>query len=254
MGLENVFPDFAALRAQNFAGVSCPKPAIMIAITPRTGSTHLCRAMRQAGHSVEPGEIFNARGNEIFPLGPVGMECARRHVTSFAGYFASFARDPDPAFIFKTGWHDAAPLASAIPRLFPSLRVIYLERKNIAAQAVSQFRAEISGTWHLQPGEQAPPFDPARAFDLAHICAIVRHIEAEKQAWESWFSRHGITPLRLEYRDIETSINAVLRRIGTEMGLPLHTNLPQNAGMKKLADDISADWTERVQKHLYNMS
>ena len=107
MGLDGVFPDFAALLAQGFAGVTCPKPAIMIAMTPRTGSTYLCAALQQAGQSTEPNEVFN-------PRGPAQHERDRRRAADFAGYLASFARDPDPAFIFKLGGYDALPLLPAL--------------------------------------------------------------------------------------------------------------------------------------------
>jgi trehalose 2-sulfotransferase len=252
--LEEIFPDFAALRANDFNGIACNAPAIMIAITPRTGSTHLCRALHLAGQRAEPNEIFNARGNEAYPHGPVGMECARRGVSLFADYIASFARGPDPVFIFKTGWFDAAPLAPVLTSLFPALRVIYLDRRNIAAQAVSEFRAAISGTWHLRPGEAAPPFDPAGKFNLAQILSIIDRLEREKQSWESWFAAQKITPLRLDYRQIDSDINAVLRLIATDMNLPLRTGLPPGTGMKKLGDEVSAEWTEKVQKHIFNLS
>ena len=60
MGLDGVFPDFAALRTQGFAGITCAKAAIMIAMTPRT-------------------EIFN-------PRGPAPYERDRRRAADFASY------------------------------------------------------------------------------------------------------------------------------------------------------------------------
>jgi LPS sulfotransferase NodH len=247
VGLEDVFPDFATLQNQGFAGVSCNKPTIMIAITPRTGSTLLCTALHQAGHSNEPNEIFN-------PNGPARQEAERRGTGSFAAYMASFARDPDPAFIFKIGCFNARPLANSLTRLFPQLRVVYLDRRNIAAQAVSQFRAELSGTWHARPGQPHRAFDWNGKFDLAHICAIIRIMEQEKRDWEAWFVNNNITPLRLDYRQLETSLGEAVRQIADTMNLPLRPEAVAGGGVLKLADELSADWTERVQKHLYNLS
>ena len=242
-----MFPDFAALRARGFAGIVCAKPAIMIAMTPRTGSTFLCTALHQAGQSLEPNEIFN-------PRGPAQVERARRQAAGFADYIASFGRDPDEAFIFKTGWHDASPLAPAVTRLFPRLHVIYLDRRNIAAQAVSQFRAEISGIWHKRPGQAEQTFDPEGRFDLARICQIVGNLEREKQSWEEWFATHGIAPLRLDYRLIKSDVREALRRIAAGTGLKLRPERATNGGLLKLADATSAEWTERVQRHLYQLS
>ena len=247
MGLEDVFPDFTALQNQGFAGLSCAKPTIMIAITPRTGSTYLCTALHQAGLSREPNEIFN-------PDGPARQECERRGTSSFADYMASFARDPDPAFIFKIGWYNARPLATALTRLFPALRVIYLDRRNIAAQAVSQFRAELSGTWHARPNQPRRAFDWNGKFDLARICHIVQNMEQEKRDWESWFTANNITPLRLDYRQLDTNMPDAVRQIAGAMHLPLRPEAVAGGGVLKLADATSADWTERVQRHLYNLS
>jgi LPS sulfotransferase NodH len=219
----------------------------MIAITPRTGSTYLCTALHQAGHSNEPNEILN-------PDGPAQQESARRGTASFADYIASFARDPDPAFIFKTGWYNARPLAPVLTRLFPVLRVIYLDRSNIAAQAVSQFRAQLSGTWHARPGQPRRDFDAQGKFDLARICAIIQTMEQEKRDWEGWFTTNNITPLRLDYRQLDTNMGEVVRQIAGAMHLPLRPEAVAGGGVLKLADGLSADWTERVQRHLYNLS
>jgi trehalose 2-sulfotransferase len=246
LGLDGVFPDFSTLLSQNFAGISCAKPAIMLAMTPRTGSTFLCSALREAGQSREPNEIFN-------PRGPAQLERDRRRAQSFAAYIASFAGDPDAAFIFKTGWHDAAPLAPALTRIFPGLRVIYLDRKNIAAQAVSQFRAEISGIWHARPGQTRQDFEAEGKFDLARISRIVQTMEQEKTSWEDWFAANRITPLRLEYRLLETDVREALGRIAGTMKLDLRPDLVAGGGTLKLADALSTDWTERVQRRLFNL-
>jgi LPS sulfotransferase NodH len=246
VGLEAVFPDFAALHAGGFAGVRCAKPAIMIAMTPRSGSTFLCSALHEAGQSSEPAEIFN-------PRGPAQNEARRYQVTGFADYIASFARAPDAAFIFKTCWADAAPLAPALTHIFPGLRVIYLERKNIAAQAVSNFKAEVSGIWHLRPGQSQELIDYAGKFDMERILLLVRNIEAEKTHWKAWFTAQAIEPLQLEYRLLDNDIQEALRRVAATMQLPLRPDHVTGRGLVRLADAISAEWTERVQRRLFNL-
>lgn len=57
--LENIFPDFAALKTTGFAGTACNPPVVPLAITPHTGSTHLCVSLHPARQSVEPAGIFN---------------------------------------------------------------------------------------------------------------------------------------------------------------------------------------------------
>ena len=66
--------------------------------------------------------------------------------------------------------------------------------------------------------------------------------------------RTSLTPLRLEYRLLETDVKEALRRIVSTMKLDLRPDLVAGTGMLKLADTASFDWTERVQKHLFNLS
>ena len=248
MALEAFFADFPALLASGFAGVSCQKPTIMIAMTPRTGSTHLCASLHRAGQSVEPNEIFN-------PRGPIEQEKQRRRTGSFADYIASFARDPDDTFIFKTCWTDAAPLAPYITGLFPNLRVIYIGRRNFAAQAVSNLRAEQSRIWHLREGDADPQTTTEYWYDLPRLRTIVADHDSEKKGWKDWFTANGITPLRLDYEDFKADVNTALAVIMSAMALPLLAkNLPPRSGLKKLGGAESADWTERLQKQILNLS
>jgi LPS sulfotransferase NodH len=247
VGLETVFPDYEALRARDFAGLCCPKPTVMLAMTPRTGSTHLCAALHAAGLPFEPTEILN-------PRGPAGELAARRGAHSFAAYIESLAATPGPLFMFKTGWLDFAPHASAARRLFPDLRVVYLNRRNVAAQAVSDFRAKTFNLWHRRPGQPRPDAATlAQGFDPDEIMRLLRALEAEKQAWETWFTANGVAPLRLAYEEFEPDVNIALRILAAVLQLPLQ-RVPPGTGLEKLADATSADWTERVMKRLFNMS
>lgn len=247
MGLEGVFPDYAAFAVQGFSGLSCPKPTIMIAFTPRTGSTHLCAVLHRAGQSREPNEIFNPRGT-------AGQESQRRQAVSFRDYMASFVMDPDDAFIFKTCWQDVAPLAGALRRLFSDLRVVYLSRRNDAAQAVSAFKAELTGKWHRRPGDPPPPPVHEGQFSLERLLAIHAAQEKERRSWAGWFAAQGIAPLRLVYEDFETDVSAALRILVPALDLKLGTELLVGAGLEKLADRLSKDWTQRLQQRLLNLS
>ena len=243
-----VFPDLRALADSRFAGAACAKPTIMIAMTARTGSTHLCGALAAAGDVGRPGEIFN-------PRGVAWAERERRGVHSFTDYMRSFNDEPSPVFIFKTNWQDFAPFAQDWRRLFPNLRVAYLDRKNLAAQAVSLYRAQISGTWH-QPAQQAraTPDDQRHSFDLARICALMQELSAEKQAWERFFNAEGLTPARLFYEDFQKDVGIGLGFLAREMNLGLRLEVPPGTGFEKLADALTLDWVERVQRHVLHMT
>lgn len=247
MGLEKIFPDFETLRAAGFPGIVCSRPVVMIAMTPRTGSTHLCSALHAAGLTAEPTEIFN-------PRGPAADEAARRSAITFAAYVAAFASVPDRVFIFKTSWQDFSPFADTARHIFPDLQVVYLDRWNIAAQAVSDFRAKASNLWHRRVGQPLLATVPTPDFDLERIMQLLWALQAEKCAWEAWFEAQCIAPIRLRYEDFENDVNVALATLAKGLSVPLRTDLPPGVGLEKLADATSRDWTLLVQKRLLNMS
>ncbi|MBU6419713.1 MAG: hypothetical protein KGQ79_08310 [Proteobacteria bacterium] len=216
-------------------------------LTPRAGSTHLCAALHQAGQLAEPNEIFN-------PRGPAGQESQRRQVSLFSDYIASFAAGPDETFIFKTCWQDVAPLAPALTRLFPDLHVVYLTRRNDAAQAVSAFKAEVTGEWHRRQGAAAADTLTEADFSMKRILTIHALHAMDRRGWAGWFAAQSISPLRLVYEDFEADVNIALRVLVPALGLKLRQEVPPDTGYEKLADRLSQDWTQRLLGRLLNLS
>ncbi len=238
--------DFDGLAAQNFAELACPKPVLMIAMTARTGSTHLCAAIEAAGETGAVGEIFN-------PRGPIEAGKHRYQVGLFDGYMRALYAASGRILAFKTAWVDFAPLAGGYNALFPELRVIYLNRKDEIAQAVSLYRALISQHWHRKTGAPAPAAD-ALPFDLDHICRILENLQDEKRQWEAFFSRNHLQPARLNYEDFSSDIKTALQFVTAQTGLPLHMDMTADTGFEKLADRLSEDWVNRVRRHLWKMT
>ncbi len=246
MSLAAAFPDFAGLAAAGFPGVACPKPAIMMAMTARTGSTHLCALLARAADVGAPAELFN-------PRGVLGAEAGRRGVSSFAGYIESIAREPSETLLFKTSWQDFAPLAPHAGALFPNLRVVYLDRKDIIAQAVSLYRAVNSGLWHRRQGDTAPA-PPPPAFDAARIEWWMEQLSAEKRAWEAFFEQAGLAPARLTYESFARDPASGVRAFAAAAGLVLRPGWEDAPGFERLADETSRDWIGRMRRHVFKMT
>lgn len=247
-GIFGAFPDFAALHASGFAGVACEKPAVMIAMTPRTGSTHLCAALAQTEGVAPPTEIFN-------PRGVLHAEAARRGVTLFADFINSFNRDPGPCFFFKTSWQDFSPLAAGYKQIFPHLRVVYLDRRDVIAQAVSLYRAAETGTWHVPRGEQlAAPAGALDQLNLSHMSGWLEKIEAEKRGWRRFFVAEGITPMRLLYEDFSADVRKAIAAISDFLEIPLNREIGPEVGFQKLGDVVSEAWVNRARLHVLRMT
>ena len=251
MGLAEAFPDFGYFREADFLPASCRKPTIMLAMTPRTGSTHLCAALAaaSAGHCA-PDEVFN-------PRGVVQNLKQRRQVDTFADYIEAFERQPGPFFMFKTTWHDFRAVAPFSRRMFPDLRVIYLDRQDTVAQAVSMFRAMTTELWHKHPdgrmgGQVAkngllPAAQIRTKFDAARIAKIIDDLEQERSGWMTFFAAERIEPLRITYEAFRDDVQVALRQIGTRFGLALDRPVGPEVGCVRLADEINDEWVARVR-------
>jgi LPS sulfotransferase NodH len=205
MTISEHFQDFIEFQSSGFAGISCDKPVVMIAMTPRTGSSHLCAALQAAGD--------------------VGR------------------------------WHDWAPLADGLKMLFPRLQLVYLDRRDVIAQAVSLFRAEITNHWARRPGEkvtQAEALDDK--FDLRRIKHIVDNLVSEKTQWELYFAAQELTPARLFYESFVHDIGHALRFFTQHTGLDLKPEIAPDAGYEKLADRLSDEWVDRMRRHVLQMT
>ncbi|HQT46130.1 MAG: hypothetical protein B7X08_01765 [Acidocella sp. 20-63-7] len=248
MTLFELFPDLQTAQAQNFAGISCAKPALMIAMTARTGSTHFCAQLAASAGLAPIGEIFN-------PRGPAQMEQAQFGAASFSAYLPGLAARPGPVLAFKTNGQDFAPFAAHHQALFPDLRLIYLTRRDTIAQAVSLFRAQLSGHWHQPRGTAPNPQAAAEAlrqkFDMPRILALLTQLEAEKAAWESFFVRYTHQPLRFAYEDFTRDFAPALSRLAPL--LPVAPVPPSSTGYEKLADALTAEWVHRVRCHVLNL-
>ncbi len=240
MKIGDIFPDFETHRAAGFAGLSIDRPAVMIAMTPRTGSTHLCAALAQAGDVGDPVECFSPRG---------GIEYVMRGASmSFAGYIARLAASPGEAFLFKTCWYDFAPLAGGWRQLFPQLKIIYLDRKDIIAQALSFHIAKVTDHWHSP--HSAPRANAS--YECAAIRANMAALDAEKRAWRGFFTAEGLAPATLWYETVSADLPAALSFIAAQTGLALDPHRHQSP-YRRLADERSAAWLDRARREILNL-
>jgi LPS sulfotransferase NodH len=77
-------------------------------------------------------------------------------------------------------------------------KIVYLERRDRVAHAVSYARATLTGVWRKeQEGAEAPTAD----YSQAALDRAMAWIETQRGAWEDMFRDLRIEPLRLWYED-----------------------------------------------------
>lgn len=127
---------------------------------------------------------------------------------------------------------------------------IHLSRQDKVAQAISLLKAKQSGLWHrAADGSErerlAPPAPPA--YDADRLAGLVEELETDDAAWNGWFSRFGIEPLRLTYEGLAAAPQAVLAQVLSALALDARIAASVGARTVKLADATSLEWAHRFR-------
>ncbi|WP_147109917.1 Stf0 family sulfotransferase [Tateyamaria sp. syn59] len=237
-----------------------PRPAAYILCTsPRSGSTLLCGLLRDSGAG-HPKSYFHRpsladwrSGLDLDPNTPradIFAEAARQGRANTDIFGLRLQRQSAPFFFEQLrDMHPAAQTdAQAVTAQFGPTRYLYLHRTDKLAQAVSLVRASQSGLWHRNADgseleRTAPPQTPT--YDQDAIATELATAKTYDTEWETWFTREGITPFRLDYDRLAADPHATLARVLNHLDLPPVTlSAPAVA---KLADDINADWIARFK-------
>ncbi|MCB1006248.1 MAG: sulfotransferase [Acidimicrobiales bacterium] len=212
----------------------------LVCAVPRSGSSLLCELLCLTGVAGAPTEFFDAEQRRGFERvwGSDGLDDYVRHLlrtkTSPNGVFGAKAHHPQLAETF--GDRDLAAV-------FPDLHVVYLTRRDHLRQAISYARAIQSGRWastHRGRGRER--------FRRRQIDDLLARIDREERAWERWFERHRLQPLRLDYESIVTdpaaAVAAVLELVGVLDGTPD----PAAATLARQADRRTERWVRRYRR------
>ncbi len=99
---------------------------------------------------------------------------------------------------------------------FPDPRFVWLQRHDVAAQAVSWAKAIQTGYWHHW---DTPPSHPDLVYDHEQVDALAREASAHNAAWRSWFSISEIEPLAVWFEELVADPIGVTREVLTHVGV-----------------------------------
>lgn len=242
--------------------------AYIICGTPRTGSTLLCDLLTSTNRAGAPHSFYR-----------------RQDVAAWAGEWGLPARGAMSELDFDVAYLEAAiaagkggagifglrlmrenldELSALLDRIHPGLPTdrarfekafgpvlyMHLSREDKLAQAVSLIKAEQTGLWHIAPDgteiERAgPPAEPC--YDFERIRCEVRELEAYDAAWNVWFARQDIVPLRIGYERLAADPAATLISICEALGVQPPAADDIRPGVAKLSDATSLDWMRRYR-------
>ncbi|MEQ8603878.1 MAG: Stf0 family sulfotransferase [Marivibrio sp.] len=241
----------------------------ILCTAPRSGSTLLCRMLAQTGVAGRPDSYFHEPSLEGW-LADWGMSAdpAETEQETLARVFARAVEEgrggtgifglrlqrrsadfffEKLALLYPEATGDMSRLAAAFGRV----GFLYLRRADKVAQAVSFVKAEQSGLWHrAADGSElerlAPPQAPA--YDAERLSAEVARLAAYDAAWETWFARAGIAPLRLTYEALAANPRETLRAALEHLGLDPAAAEGATPDVARLADATSEAWAVRFRR------
>jgi LPS sulfotransferase NodH len=240
----------------------------IIAATPRSGSTLLCNLLSGAGIAGRPQSYYRredipgyAREWGLSSPDAIGDEAFER---SYLDAVLRAGAGQTGIFGLRLMWRTVAELSERLSAIHPGPlddaarfalafgkpRYIHLSRRDKVAQAVSLLRAQQGGLWHraadgTERERTAPP--AALAYDADRLAGLVEELETDDAAWNEWFSRHGIEPLRLTYERLAAAPRVELAQVLSALGLDARIAASVDARTAKLADQTSLAWAHRFR-------
>lgn len=244
--IEKLFPELATFGPEDFARIGIARPTLMIAMTARTGSTHLCSGLSSVLPIGLPIELLNGRDALVW-------EKQRRGVQTFAELLAQYFSESPETIIFKTSWGDFAYFEDRIFDIFPNLKILYFDRLDIEAQAVSLFKADVTGNWHESPliekPSNMPPEEIAKKFDPVGISRMIDALNSEMTAWENFFFRHEIQPMRINYESFMFDLRPVVRQVARYIGYADVDVSNVKSDFKALSDPVNEEWLKDIRDY-----
>lgn len=229
-----------------------PSLTYVVATLPRTGSTWFTHLLWETGCMGAPLEYLNFE-----PSGPYYF-AARSPSVQQTLWHSVLARrtSPNGAFGLKcfpnqleSLVQENSQLLSQVMSMFvtdvPRPKVVYLERTDRSAHAISYARASLSGVWR---SEQESEQETAVAYSEKAIRRAQEALDLQITAWEQMFSDLRIEPLRISYEAIRTdpgrSVQAVAEFLGIRLYRRARIVVPE---VRQQAGDQAKAWAIRFK-------
>ncbi|MDA4845756.1 Stf0 family sulfotransferase [Hoeflea poritis] len=240
----------------------------MICTAPRSGSTLLCKLLAATKVAGVPGSHFHVPSLDgwLADYDLVEADFPSRRDLLRAIFDAARARGMGETDLFglrmQRGSFDhfmqqldvlRPGRVGDVDRLkaeFGPTLFVHLSRPDRLDQAISRLRAEQTGLWHrwadgTELERTAPPREAC--YDAEAIARHMSALSSLDEAWERWFEREKLQPLRISYDALSEDPQKVLAEILSSLGLDPLIARTIETPTAKLADAESRQWRERFE-------
>jgi len=233
-----------------------PQRTYLLASLPRAGSTHFSHVLWKTGCLGAPLEYLNFE-----PGGPYGFASQSAEMQRQLWRSALRRRSsPNGVFGLKVFCMQLHQLQQANPALLEDVlammlphgkprHVVYLRRRDRAAQVISYARADLSGVWRK---EQESAEAPKPEYSDQAIDAAERGIAFQESVWERMFNDLRLEPLTLWHEDVLADQNAASQQVASLLGVTIDpaaaVAIPE---IEKQSEGDSHQWLARYRMRVH---
>lgn len=240
----------------------------IICATPRSGSTLLCDLLHDTGVAGNPHSFFRredfAEWAEEFNVSVAEWRDHQVFDQSYLDAVVNHGTADTRLFGMRVMWESLRDLSTRLETLFPGhtndntrfqsafgLPVyLHLSRDDKIAQAVSRWKAQETGLWHIDAdGNERERIKAGQtpSYNGKELARLVTELEDHDAAWTRWFIRQGVVPVSITYEmlssDPQTTLALILSALGQDETIA-ETVKPRTA---RLADKESREWADRFR-------
>ncbi len=245
-----------------------PAQSYIICDTPRSGTTLLCDLLTETGIAGHPDSFFRLESRQWWAE-HLNVSTEKWVGTSaFSQQFLSAVLQEGTGqtsvFGMRLMWRDFDSLIKGLDNIYPgiandkmrlseafgSTRFVHLTREDKVAQAISRFKAEQSGLWHINTdGTERERLSPESnpAYDAQAISSLVSEYKKHDTAWNNWFTEQNIQPIRIKYEKLAIDPQGTLAKTMSALGLDPTIAKSVTPKTKIMANMESHQWATRIR-------
>lgn len=215
---------------------------LVIASTPRSGSSMLGHLLHSTGHFGYPLEYFQHNNFSEWKriLGTTGIVDTLQELIKIR-------TSPNGVFGIKLHYSHIRAIGGSkqLNALFPNANYVLVSRSDAVAQAVSYAKAAQTGVWIK--GQQPISENPEYNFDLINkkLLSVLR----DTNSWRYLLSTKGFQFTELVYERVLDNVPQAIKLISNLTGVSLDIDsIPNKATTTRQSESTNTLWSQRFKE------